>query len=482
MGGGTRVVRGALCAAILAALSIESAPAITIRIDDGSDSASATGCTLRGALSAVNSQAFQTPDPCSAAASGSFGQSDTLQFAPQLVNSTISLQQGALQVSVAMDIQGSGQTIDAGGQTTALGVYCSHTPTCTTRISGVKVTNAVSSYSSAAIVVINASDVTFDNVTVTNNTGSDAWSAGINVGGSHLTLNNCTITQNTNVASTTYLISAGAGVTVSGATLDVNNSTISGNHFLATGAVSSLAGGIAAEFSTLRIVNSTIALNNVDSVGPRVAGGILSETSDVRLSNVTVTENVGKGSDVVAGGILFGAKSASVNTTVELRNATVSGNSVNTAGGGAAGIAFASHYPAAAFSATIANSIVSANASPGPDLGFVNGLSTSIVTLQSDLFGSAMQGVVSGTNLSFNDAPGLAGLANNGGVTQTMALSPTSPAVGAGSATLAKFNGAPLQYDQRGVGYARAFSGTTDLGAFQTQGDRVFSAAFDVGP
>ena len=62
--------------------------------------------------------------------------------------------------------------------------------------------------------------------------------------------------------------------------------------------------------------------------------------------------------------------------------------------------------------------------------------------------------------------PGLGALANNGGPTQTHALLPSSPALNAGSNTLA--TNAGLTTDQRG--FARISNTTVDIGAFESRG------------
>ena len=62
----------------------------------------------------------------------------------------------------------------------------------------------------------------------------------------------------------------------------------------------------------------------------------------------------------------------------------------------------------------------------------------------------AAGGLTNGSNGNLvGVAPGLGRLANNGGQTQTIALLPGSPAIGAGSAALA--NGYSLTTDQRGA-------------------------------
>ena len=61
--------------------------------------------------------------------------------------------------------------------------------------------------------------------------------------------------------------------------------------------------------------------------------------------------------------------------------------------------------------------------------------------------------------------PNLGPLADNGGLTQTMALNAGSPAIDAGSNAAA----AGLTTDQRGPGFVRISNGTVDIGAFEVQ-------------
>jgi len=82
----------------------------------------------------------------------------------------------------------------------------------------------------------------------------------------------------------------------------------------------------------------------------------------------------------------------------------------------------------------------------------------------------------------FSDAPGLGPLEDNGGPTWTHALLPNSPALSAGSAALAMFSGQPLEFDQRGPGFARVFGGAVDIGAFEDQSDPLFADGFEGEP
>lgn len=67
--------------------------------------------------------------------------------------------------------------------------------------------------------------------------------------------------------------------------------------------------------------------------------------------------------------------------------------------------------------------------------------------------------------------PQLAPYSNNGGPTATMALLPTSPALGAGNTTAAVGS-----FDQRGPGYLRVVNANIDIGAFESQAIICFKA------
>ena len=71
--------------------------------------------------------------------------------------------------------------------------------------------------------------------------------------------------------------------------------------------------------------------------------------------------------------------------------------------------------------------------------------------------------------------PLLLPLADNGGPTQTLALSAGSPAIDTGN------NAAALDFDQRGDGYPRVVGAAADIGAFEVQPlpDHIFRNGFD---
>jgi hypothetical protein len=112
----------------------------------------------------------------------------------------------------------------------------------------------------------------------------------------------------------------------------------------------------------------------------------------------------------------------------------------------------------------LSNSIVAGNvAATGPDI------MNAVVSQGNNLIGNT-SGITSGLVASDlqNVASGLdpAGLQNNGGPTQTIALLLGSLAIDAGSNAQVP---AGLANDQRGPGFARIVNGTVDIGAFEFQ-------------
>jgi hypothetical protein len=243
----------------------------------------------------------------------------------------------------------------------------------------------------------------------------------------------------------------------------------------------------------------TITQGNADN-----GGGILENGGSVALSSCTVTGNVAGnffGPGGSGGGVFNGG-------TLTLSNCTLSANSayLGFSTGGRGGCL------ANDGTATLTNCTLSGNNAFGrltnPDFGtfspgFGGGIAndSSMAGLQlnntiltgnsadnapSDVFGPAsgdydLTGDFSapGPHSLRNVAdPGLAPLGNYGGPSQTMALLPTSPALGAGSVALARdANGNPLTTDQRGL--PRVVHNMVDIGAFQFQGRIVVNSTAD---
>ena len=139
--------------------------------------------------------------------------------------------------------------------------------------------------------------------------------------------------------------------------------------------------------------------------------------------------------------VAVGGGVAEIGGTATLDNTTVA---LNTAGGG--------------FSATGGNVVATSSLFAG------NGASDYMggITASDSLFQTAPSGTVTGSGNLIGVDPLLAtaGLSNNGGPTNTIALSTGSPALGAGT------NPEHVLTDQRGA--ARSGAGGTDIGAYQS--------------
>jgi hypothetical protein len=240
-----------------------------------------------------------------------------------------------------------------------------------------------------------------------------------------------------------------AGVMALG-TLSIEDSTITGN-----GTV-----GVRLRGEHGRIVNSLIADNGID--GGIECAPMSGMTSELTISNSTLTGNRGR----------LGALHLLDRCSATVRNSTIASNELtrpappwlsHTAGGVTLD---------AGASLTLANTILADNVNPfdpaNSDCAFA---STGTITVQS--LGSNV--IQSSTSCTFNEALSrpdvhgssaqLGALADNGGPTQTLLPSPSSPALGIGSPDAVSHANiaACLPTDQRG--FARA-SGC-DVGAVE---------------
>ena len=232
--------------------------------------------------------------------------------------------------------------------------------------------------------------------------------------------------------------------------------TVSGNN---ASRVFQVDGGVTASISGLTITGG--------NSGTYSNGGGLANFGTTMLSDCTVSDNTARFLSF-GGGVYNGG-------TLAMVNCTVSGNSASGDGGGVSSGTFGNYGP----TLTMTNCTVSANS------GYYGGglanfgtatLTNTIVAGNSrnDIYAPSASGtnnligtgnaggLVNGAdgNLVGVTNPLLAPLANYGGPTQTMALLPGSPAIGAGTST-----GAPTT-DQRGLTRV----GAVDIGAFQSSG------------
>jgi len=212
-------------------------------------------------------------------------------------------------------------------------------------------------------------------------------------------------------------------------------------------------GGGISNYGELALTNSNVSGNSASDFN---AGGIFNDNK-LTLTDCTISGNSANGS---GGGVYsyYGQNT--------LTNCTLSGNSAQNGGG-------IFEY---AGTVTLANTIIAGNTGgSGPDVkvrcGRLNSLGYNLIGDPSGSTGWASTDIL-------NVNPLLSPLGNYGGPTETMALLPGSPAIGAGNVafiTDPPFPG-PSFTDQRGV--PRVIDGKVDIGAFESQG---FTIAYSSG-
>ncbi|MEP7208645.1 MAG: choice-of-anchor Q domain-containing protein [Casimicrobiaceae bacterium] len=230
-------------------------------------------------------------------------------------------------------------------------------------------------------------------------------------------------------------------------------------------------GGVGGYAQSLTIRRSEISGNSADYVGALGAFNTIPGAAAMQLAIVdsTISGNVAHQS---IGAIILDGNVAAVIT-----NSTVAGNVANFLNSAAdvnriSGIGLLSEPfdPPATGNATpptlqLVASIVAGGTVASPDIGIAGPLVPApfSVTAGNSLVQAAGPGVVlNGTANIAGADPMLAALAFNGGLTQTQALLPGSPAIDAGSNPLS------LATDQRGGSFARVVGARADMGAYET--------------
>lgn len=298
--------------------------------------------------------------------------------------------------------------------------------------------------------------------------------------------------------------------------LTAKYSDITGNVVSHTGAGVGDGGGIFA-WGNVLIANSTLSGNSAQG---GTGGGLRASRSAAVVAS-TISGNVAwKG-----GGIFAFDNLSSASDSFALLNSTVSGNSALENAGGAvtnAGTIHVYNSTVAFNTAGSATSFSGRHYSPGFTISDHGAYYTDpshyqlkIVTLQSSIFsnntyanpvttpddigvakftvGSLNSTPTSGSNnlafattifglpntLTTGVCPQLQALRNNGGPTQTHALSRGSPAIDAGNTWAQGLT----PFDQRGSPFARVSGAQADVGAYERQqGDIVFDDGFDAPP
>jgi hypothetical protein len=276
-----------------------------------------------------------------------------------------------------------------------------------------------------------------------------------------LTVENCVITGNSSGSegggiSVASINSGGAG------TLTIRNTTISGNTASGNPGTSFGGGGggiYMPNGGTLLLENSTVS-GNVSMLsqggGMYLYGGAALMTATIRNSTIT-----GNTAATNGGGAMFYTGGTNPAHTFLVQNTTITGNA---AGSGTGGGIFQSGPVG---TVTIQSTVIANNTNvAAPDAGGTATMDHSLVRDQTGFsFVDNGGNLAAGTNPLFDAA----GLTNNGGPTQTIALQSGSPLINAGS------NPASLLSDQRGF-TPRVVGAAADIGAYE------FGAAAPTAP
>src|SRR6185295_2363371 len=329
--------------------------------------------------------------------------------------------------------------------------------------------------------------------------GGTAQGGGVWVGGGTGTINNTTFESteaNGGDSGTGGNGSEPAGPADGGGLYSLGNVTVTNSTFHLAGATGGRSGDT---FGSTCLGGHT----SLEGGGAR-GGAIFADGGSLIINTATFANNAVVGGDGGnggqtngglncgahgKGGFAFGGAIANNNAaTINIKHGTISGNNAQ-AGNTGVNQGGANKPPRLAAegagggirvgpaSVTLENTIIAGNTAanglgdttgaptPGPNVdGAVTSNGHNLLGTATDATGFTGTGDQTGAN------PMLAALADNGGPTQTMALTAGSPAIDAGVAAGASFDqrGRPRTFDDPGVANA-ATSDATDIGAFELQ-------------
>jgi predicted outer membrane repeat protein len=422
-----RLARGAGVTVGATLLMGGAAQADTFTVNSLADPSDPGHTTLHDALT----QAHTTPQP-----------SDKIVFASGLTGS-INLTTNLPYINYSLEIAGPGAGQLAVSGQNARGIF--HAVGLANpglQISGLTLRNGnnVADTRGGAIFLAGGSPAKVSDTVLTGNTAQK--------GGAIYSLNGSLDIQRSTFTANTLTGTASSGAIHSlGTAVTISDSLISGNSGV-QGA------GIHAEgspaFGSLLIQRSTVSGN---TAAGGCCGGIYSYTTPTtRILDSTVSGNT------VTGGPIGAVYSVG---PLSIIGSTISGNSAAGAGGGI--FASTTNEP------TLQDTIVAGNSAGtlGPDV--FNGVSAAF-SLIGNPSGATVNDATPGSNLTGD--PQLLPLAANGGLTPTMALAATSPAIDKGSAfdLSTDQRGLPRPFDVPSIVNSTAAGGDgSDIGAVEYQ-------------
>ncbi len=301
---------------------------------------------------------------------------------------------------------------------------------------------------------------------------------------SSLTIINCLITGGT---ASDY----GGGIDSFGGSLTLRSTTLSGNHAISGGGA-----WVGGEGVAVTIENSTFNGNSTSGSGGalniELLEGSVLVTGTTFSGNQAQTDagaivgSVSKGSATIANSTIFGNSSAkngggglvlnSSEGTILVEASTISGNHSTGSGAKGGGVLVDSEHPI-----RLEDTIVAGNSADGGG-GDLEGPFNAAFSLFGNPTGATLTETVAGSNLLGVD-PQLGPLQNNGGPTETMAITASSPAVNNGAGALGtdqRGQARPVLYPGIPISAAAGANGA-DIGAFELQAPPPPSNQFRFG-
>ncbi len=303
--------------------------------------------------------------------------------------------------------------------------------------------------------------VSISGLTISNGKAGDV--GGAIVSDSNLTLTRCDILNN----EATSLF--GGGVYVGGSVGTFIDCNFRGNKAGVVGQTGANGGAVHLVLSTGIFTGCTFSGNTSADFG----GAVGLDNSSGTLTNCTISGNTAAGRGLGGGISLYNTTG---NRTLTVTNSTVVNNTGAGTGTGGIRVEVATGLTT---SATIRNTIIANNT--GPNLtGLLGGAAdpTRIISQGFNLTNDNSTTFLNQATDITSANPLLSPLQNNGGLTQTHALLPGSPALdkGSSSGVTTDQRGVPRPIDDPGVNNATGGDGA-DIGAFERTSPVVVSAA-----
>lgn len=480
--------RLALLATLLTALLPASAVADTVQVNTAVDEDdTGPACSLREAIHTFNNSA--NTGGCTAVIGSPPNQ---ITFAGSLTGGTINLSNDEMAVNVAAPLQIVGPGMSSLTISADIGarVFNVQNGGGAVTISGMTIRDGAPNGAGGAVrggCVLNNGDLTLTSVHITlceaniTDGAADVFGDGGGVGNTNsLTVNSSLIDDNQARGFNTQNAAGGSGQARGagiysdiGTTLIVNDSTIADNESSATdngpaaGQAQSYA-GIWTSGATTTISQSTISGNIADAFESNglasTSGGMYNNAGAGIIEQSTFVGNIAdpNGTTIVPAGAIY-----SQGTALTIRSSTIAANGPTSVSANGASLSTDGG------AVTIANTII---ANPRGGLHNCTDIGNIITGGFNDDYspgGASCFAVPLATDQTANPLLAAAGLANNGGPTQTVALQTTSPMIDAGS----NVGNTDLTTDQRGLvrpvdfpGLANAAGGNgTDIGALEVQ-------------